>query len=268
MMKVFEITNILIIKYLFCRIIPFFLFSGCFFSCVPEDKYDTSPQTNFDALWKILDERYCFFETKGVDWQAVYRKYQQHIRTNMSDEALFDVLATMLAELKDGHVNLSTPFNIARYHEWYSGFPDNFDAKIQRAYLGNDYNMASGMRYRILDDNVGYLYCGDFSNVIGAGNVDWMIYTFSICRGMIIDVRNNGGGLLSNVETLASRYTNKRILTGYTRYKTGKGHDDFSAPQARYLEPASRIRFQKPVVVLTNRHCFSATNEFVNVMHL
>jgi len=41
-------------------------------SCIDEDEYSDSPQGNFEALWKILDQRYCFFDYKGqeygLDW--------------------------------------------------------------------------------------------------------------------------------------------------------------------------------------------------------
>ena len=46
------------------------------------------------------------------------------------------------------------------------------------------------------------------------------------------------------------------------------GHNDFSEPYPVYLEPSSNIRWQKPVVVLANRHSYSATNDFVNQMRI
>ena len=36
--------------------------------------------------------------------------------------------------------------------------------------------------------------------------------------------------------------------------------------EEQYLEPSSNMRWQKPAVVLTNRHVFSAANEFVKYM--
>ena len=30
--------------------------------CVEEDSFSNSPQGNYDALWSLIDERYCFFE--------------------------------------------------------------------------------------------------------------------------------------------------------------------------------------------------------------
>ena len=87
-----------------------------------------------------------------------------------------------------------------------------------------------------------------------------------LCRGLIIDVRNNGGGDLTNVEKIASRFTNEKVLVGYIQHKTGPGHSDFSSMEPRYLEPAASLRWQKPVVVITNRYVFSAANEFAMYM--
>ena len=85
--------------------------------------------------------------------------------------------------------------------------------------------------------------------------------------GLIIDVRDNGGGLLTNVEKLVSRFIDQKILAGYIRHKTGKGHNDFSDPYAYYFEPTkNHLHYLKPVVVLANRGSFSATNNFVSIM--
>ena len=93
-----------------------------------------------------------------------------------------------------------------------------------------------------------------------------MFRYLDICNGLIIDVRNNGGGELTNASRLAGRFTNEKTLVGYLCHKTGKGHSDFSEPVPMYIDPSDGIRWQKPVVVLTNRHSYSATNDFVNSM--
>ena len=184
----------------------------------------------------------------------------------MTSAGLFEVLGNMLAELKDGHVNLYSTSNMARYWDWYLDYPRNFSESLVEQYLGRDYRIAGGAKYRILEDNIGYIYYGDFSNGIGNGNMNEILSYLSICSGLIIDVRNNGGGALTYATLMAEHFTNERVLTGYIQHKTGPGHNDFSAPEPIYIEPSSGIRWQKPVMVLTNRHSYSATNDFVNTM--
>ena len=114
--------------------------------------------------------------------------------------------------------------------------------------------------------NIAYVVYESFSDGIGEGNLSDMIAWLRLCNGMIFDIRGNGGGELSNAEKLSRRFTNQKVLVGYICHKTGKGHDDFSEPQAEYIEPSKDIRWQKPVVLLTNRSCYSAANTFVRNM--
>ena len=239
-------------------------------SCTKLETYDDTPTGNFEALWSIIDENYCFFDYKaeeyGLDWDAVYRQYKHKIDDNMSNAGLFEVLGDMLDELRDGHVNLYAAHDVARYWDFHEGYAPNFSEEIQAYYLGTDYKIASGLRYTILPDNIGYIYVPSFSSSIGEGNLDECLNALALCRGLIIDVRNNGGGNLNYAEALASRFTNERRLTGYICHKTGIGHNDFSEPTPLYLDSSDRIRWQKHVCVLTNRSSYSATNDFVKIM--
>lgn len=239
-------------------------------SCVDEKDYPNTSQGNFEALWKVIDEHYCFFDYKqqvyGLNWQYVYNKYNVRARGDISSYQLFEILTDMLSELRDGHVNLYTSFDNGRYWKWHEDFPTNFSDTLQRRYLGTDYRIASNMQYRILDDNIGYLYVGSFAYGIGEGSLDEIIKHFAFCNGLIIDIRSNGGGSLTSAETLAARFCQEKTLIGYIQHKTGKGHNEFSEMEPQYIEPSSRMRWHKPVAVLTNRGVFSAANDFVKTM--
>ncbi len=228
--------------------------------------FDNTPRGNFEALWTIMDQHYCFFSHKDIDWDSVYHAYSPRVTNTMSSESLFKLLGKMLEELKDGHVNLIASHDMSRYWKWQEDFPANFDLTIQEEYLGTDYLIASGMKYKILEDNIGYVYYDSFSNDVGNSSLSQILSRMAICKGMIIDVRDNGGGSLTNVERIASRFFNEKTLIGYISHKIGPGHDDFSPLYPKYIDSYKGIRYQKPVVVLTNRGCYSATNEFVSIM--
>lgn len=239
-------------------------------SCIREDVSGNTPEANFESLWKIIDEQYCFLDYKkqeyGLDWNQVHETYAKRITPSMGWEALFEVLSEMVAELRDGHVNLTSSLASSQYRQWFDSYPRNFSDSIQSIYLKKDYNQSSGLTYQILENNIGYIYCSSFSNGIGDGNLDQTLNRLAICDGLIIDVRNNGGGNLTTAQKLAARFTNQKTLVGYMTHKTGKGHSDFSNPYPVYIEPSNGIRWQKRAVVLTNRRSFSATNDFVNSM--
>lgn len=255
-------------KYLY-SFVGFFL-GITLLSCIREDVSGNSPQANFESLWKIIDEQYCFLEYKkqeyGLDWDEVHERYAKRITASMGSEALFEVLSEMVNELRDGHVNLHSSMASSQYREWFDAYPRNFSDSIQSIYLRKDYINSSGLTYQILENNIGYIYCESFSDGIGDGNLNQTLNRLAICDGLILDVRNNGGGNLTTAQKLASRFTNEKVLVGYMCHKKGPGHTDFSEPKPVFLEPSDGIRWQKKVVVLTNRRSYSATNDFVNSM--
>jgi len=236
-------------------------------SCVREENFDDTPEGNFEALWQIIDEHYCFLDYKaeaiGLDWNEVHSRYRQRINPKMSKVQLQEVLTDMLAELRDGHVNLYTSADVSRYWAWHEDYPRQWSQELRDRYLGTDYKIAAGIKYRILEDNIGLLVYESFASAVGEGNLDDVLFYLRSCDGLIIDVRGNTGGQLSMAELLSQRLTNERILVGYSQYKTGRGHNDFSAPQPEYIEPSKGVRWQKRVVVLQNRECYSACNTFI-----
>ena len=121
-------------------------------SCIREDEVANSPQGNFEALWKIIDEQYCFLEYKQIDWDAIHDEYSRLITGSMSSEGLFEVLGNMLNELQDGHVNLASAHNVSYYDAWYQDYPRNFREDIvEDFYLGKastDYRTAAGSSTR------------------------------------------------------------------------------------------------------------------------
>lgn len=191
------------------------------------------------------------------------------ISDSMTSEELFDVCAQMLDELRDGHTNLSSSFNTSYYRKWWSDYPQNFnDRLIEEHYFNFNYRQTSSIIYGILPQNIGYMRIPSLAYAIGESNLDQILYYLKTCDGLIIDLRDNGGGAMTSVETIVARFITQRTLAGYISHKTGPGHDDFSEPYAYYYDPAQqgRIMWGKPVAVLTNRSTFSAANNLVSIM--
>ncbi len=254
-------------KLIFCISL---LLTLCVSSCATLDDYDNSVESNFDVLWKTFDEHYCYFEQKGIDWQGVKDIYKPRALACRTTDDLFNTCAQMLDTLRDGHVNLSSSFNTSYYRRWWSDYPQDFNLRtLQEYYLEFDYRSTGGISYRTLaGGKIGYMYIPSFSSPIGTGNLNAIFAYFNDCDALVIDIRNNGGGMLSNVETLVSRFIDSEFTTAYIRHKTGPGHNDFSEPYPMTYHPAGTGKhWDKPVAVLTNRSCFSAANDFVSAMN-
>lgn len=238
-------------------------------SCHSIEEWDNDLYGNFDALWTQLDEHYCFFDEKNIDWAEVGARYRAGINPEWNQVDLFNHCAAMLAELRDGHTNLISWFNVSYYRNWWSDYPQNFDERlIEQYYLEFDWTTGGAIKYKILEDrNVGYMRYSTFASTPGESFLDYMLYSMRKTDGLIIDIRDNGGGDMTNVERLVSHFIDRRICGGYIRHKTGPGHSDFSEPYEYWFDPATEhVRWLKPVIILTNRSTFSAANNFVAVM--
>lgn len=246
-------------------ILIIFILSGCTKIFIKDTPKNT-PINNFNLLWEIIDEKYCFFEYKDIDWKRIYDKYSVMVNNNMSDEELFSVMSNMINELKDGHVNLSSSFNSSKYWDWYLKFKENFNHEIlERKYLNEEYSESNGLIFKTFG-NIGYIRYESFSSNISSKTIDYIIDRFYNTKGIIIDIRSNGGGSVGNVSRLMSRFINKKKTIGYFKYKTGPGHNDFSKLYIQNISPNGDKQYLKKVVVLTNRRVYSAANYFASAM--
>lgn len=250
-------------------------------SCYINDDSDivNDAEGNFEMLWKICDEYYCYFDYKNIDWDSIHTAYKTRVHNGMSSDELFKVCADMLAELKDGHVNLSYGYDNSKYWKWHEDYPENYSARIvHEYYLNNDYHIKGGFEYKVLPQNIGYMYYDSFSSEFSEGLLDHILTQFKDCKGVIIDIRSNGGGSISNVNKIACRFSKEdKVLCGYTLHKTGPGHSEFADTIPNYIEHESSsisdinnenniVKFLKDVVVLSNRGVYSAANDFIRTM--
>ena len=238
-----------------------------------EPQPSTTPTAIFEEAWTFADREYSFFEFKNIDWDSIYAVYQPLVNDEMTSEELFKVIADMMYELKDGHVNLRSSFDVSRNWTWFLDYPANFNYDLlERNYFKEKQQFVGSFIVYDFGD-VGYIRYSSFSNTISESSLNYILKKFEFHRGIIIDVRDNGGGSIMNIERLAERFTDEEILVGRTQYKNGIGENDFSALEDVVLSPYETdnedeepLRFTGKVAVLTSRSCYSATNLFAAYM--
>ena len=179
-------------------------------------------QGNFDALWDIVDSRYCFFEEKEIDWKETGRKYREQIKDETNEIDLFFICSAMLDELRDGHVNLVSKFNTSYYRKWWTDYPQDFDLRtLQEHYLKFEWLSTSGITYKQLPGEIAYMRYPSFSYPIGETSLDYVLAILHKSRGLIIDIRDNGGGALTNIKTLVSRFIDKKYSEDISSTRLG-----------------------------------------------
>lgn len=242
---------------------------ACFASCervLMPGEGDASPTAVFDYLWQQTDRQYSMFDVKGVDWQAVYDTLRPKVSDTMNDDRLFAVCAAMLSTLHDGHVNLYSNYDLSHsdsiYHRFYAESQIDINAVVLN-YLGAGYHTTGGVAHQGLDGGkVAYLRYSSFSNSITADQLKHIIASYPDAMGMIVDIRGNGGGAISNIHNFLRVFPSKGQLLYRSQIKSGPGHDDFSPLAESYAPVVEDGYFDGPVVVLVDRGCFSAASMF------
>ncbi len=238
------------------------IFSSCEEVFIDADPKN-DPMVNFDFLWSELDQKYSFFDFKKIDWDSVYNVYRPQVNSSTPREELFNVMANMINTLRDGHVNLRSEFNISKYENWFLDYPANFEREmILYYYLGNDYKITGPLLHKEIE-GVGYVRYGSFQSIIDEDDLDYVFTTYKNSKGIIIDIRGNEGGDPANGFKILERIVKDRKIIYRHSFKNGPGHNDFESFKDVYLEPdMEKIRYDKKVVVLTNRLVYSAANYF------
>ena len=233
------------------------------FSCesllFKEDMASDKPRDNFEYLWKECRDKYAFMAYKKVDWQAVYNKYSPKITDDISEDSLFNTMALMLNELRDGHVNLISPFNISIYPVHQLG-PVNIDKRlIEEHYLSKPYFITGPFVHSLIDNGrIGYIQFSAFTGTVNQNQLDYMLEKYRNAEGLILDLRGNGGGAAIDIYKIMGRFVNSRTKIFTTKDKSGPGPNDFSAGLDAFLEPYDGIRFPRKVAVLCDRGTYSA----------
>jgi hypothetical protein len=254
-----------VFKYLFLMCCGGAILTSCEEMLLRSDT-EAEPLVVFDHLWQDVNDRYSYLEVKAVDWDSIGEVYRQKVYTGMPDKELFSLLAEMLFELRDGHVNLSSEFDRSRNWLWFQDFPDNYNQNIiDKHYLGKDFFITGPLHNQVID-SVLYVNYRSFGSTIEDKHINAFMERARGMQGIIIDVRHNGGGNLNNGNRLAACFVDSSTVYAYQRYKTGPEPEDFTSWGEMTISPREGERFSGPVVLLTNRRSYSASTFFAQMM--
>ena len=241
---------------------------------------DASPEAVFGIFWQTFQEHYPFFAMKDIDWAAVGEQYRPRVTAETTDDELAEILALMLEPLEDAHVGFDTDDGI-RYRGRRPGPNRLTQADRQRTVeiLESEYlteplrRYCTGpVAYSRLEPGIGYLRVSGFSNYATEGGwragliclnsaLDEIFGGADSLRGLVIDVRLNGGGSDHYGIQIAHRLTGREYLA-YTKETLNPVDGTWLPGQPSRVRPAGRPGFRGPVVLLTGRNSVSGAETF------
>ena len=253
--------------YIFLFCLTAFVFASCERAFMEEDE-PNDPISVFEYLWDKVDQQYAFFDVKGINWDSVHEVYRPKVYDDMSKDSLFRVCAAMLNTLQDGHTNLISNFDVSRndsvYYRMYAHRNINTDVVLFN-YLTLQYHSTGAFTHNaIRDGKVAYVRYSSFTEAITDDALKYIVNRYKDCDGMILDLRQNGGGSINNIRLLLSIFDNHKQPLYKSQIKSGPKHDNFSDLETVYATDTCILEspYNKPVAVLIDRGSYSATSFF------
>jgi len=247
------------------RIILITISINSLFSCendIIEPGSDADNIADFEEAWQYIYNVYPYFDLKKIDWDQIYLEYRPKAALARGDE-IYTLLIDLLSELKDQHSYIKflggqevTVFFSPRFLR----DKDLFDPIVVKSYFDKEFNTAGDgyIEYQILPGNIGYLSISSFrpENLVNDFNsvLDYFINT----KGLIIDIRQNMGGLAVNSNRILSYFISSEFQVPVAYRNKEIVPQDLIQPNG--------YEYSKPIVVLINGVSYSEAERFTEMM--
>ncbi len=228
------------------------------------DGADADPTRNFEALWTQFDEHYAFFDLRGVDWRASYRRLRPRLEADPG--ALLEIAADLIAPLGDAHVSIATPqgtidvtspvrerkaaltraFAAPPWSEDRQAYTDVLQARFGEMFLAGRYRATTNrmMIYGEIAPGIGYLTLfGEF----GHADTPRSRAALDLPRGRLEAasfLSEEIAGLRRGLDEVAAALTGMRALIVDVRLNYG-GYDRLALDFAGRFTTQPRLAFRK-----------------------
>ncbi len=260
-------------KIIYILIVGIAVFSSCE-KIVMRPNPETTNIAIFNEYAKLVKEKFAMLKYKGVDIDYLRDSIGATITEDLSEDELFEKLAIITIKLRDGHSDLTNDTTV--YYDFYSDAPIAYNEKLLQKYyidVSPDLNKfpadakeGHAVYYGnlALSDEIGYLRIPGWGFYASLSEIDDIFVAMKNYKAIVVDIRNNPGGDPIIATQFATFFTDTKMYLGSERFKTGPAEGD-TAISKLYLNPSESENSiaGKPVIVLTDIWCFSATTTFM-----
>ncbi len=218
----------------------------------------------FDQMWEAFDRDYAMFVLRPeMDWAKLRQQYRPKALASKSTGEFAEVCADMLKNLRDLHVWLK----IGDKHVPVFNRPRSANAN-PRAYqtILGQLNQEGQVAWAVTTNQIGFIviYGWDDSDI--PARCGEALEHMRATRGLIVDVRLNGGGSDTMAEKFAARFQEKEFVYAYDQRRNGPSHTDLTPKRERKIAPSGPWRYDRPVMLLIGQKCMSSDESFIGMM--
>jgi len=199
-----------------------------------------------------------------VDWAKLREEFRPKALASQSTHEFAEVCAEMLKPLRDLHVWMTVAgVNVPVFNRPRSA---NSNPSAHRTILG-ELHEAGRVQWAVTSDKIGFIaiYGWNTGPEIPA-QVDEALEQMRDTRGLIIDVRLNGGGDEPTAGKVAGRFLPNEFVYSYSQFRNGPSHTNLTEKYVRKIGPRGSWRYSRPVVLLIGQKCMSSNESFIAMM--
>jgi hypothetical protein len=219
----------------------------------------------FDKLWEAFDRDYAMFVLRPeVSWANLRDQYRPKALAAKSAYEFAGVCAEMLKPLRDLHIWLKVAgADVPVFNRPRSA---NANPGAARAILGELHEAGRSVQWAVTADKVGYLCIYGWNGREVPQQCQEALEEMRGTRGLIVDVRLNGGGSENLAREVAGRFLAKPFVYAYSQFRNGPSHTNLTGKFSRTVNPRGPWRYNRPVVLLIGQKCMSSNESFVGMM--
>ncbi len=220
---------------------------------------------SLERLGEILATRYSYFDHRGLDWQAIYKKHRKAILSCRTTRGWANAVGEMLKPAGDIHLYL-------RIGENTVGTASRaVDPLYRRKLLGNYFTEVSepttGVLTAATKDGIGYVMISSWTDRIDFDRLEELMTQMSAVKAMVVDVRPNSGGSENLARRVAQWFVKGTKTYAKNVYRVRAGKKGFGPVLERKIQGnKDDRRFKGPVAVLMSRYCMSSCEAFLLMM--
>ena len=211
----------------------------------------------FNSVWNAFDREYAMFAVKpNVDWNQLRDRYRPLAQQSKNSRELAGVIAKLLAHLEDLHVFVQLD------GEFLDGYtrnrPLNASLPALRHLLGDMHEAGRELDWAITNDQIGYISVDGLTDQRLPNLFAETLQKMNGTRGLVLDLRFNGGGGEPLGKSIAGCFLDKRRVYAMHQYRAGPKHHELTKKVQRTVDPNPRWHYVGPVAVLQGQKTMSS----------
>lgn len=246
----------------------------------------------FDSMFLEMKYHYPIFKERNIDWDKKGKEFRPLVNSKTSKDSLFKVLVDMYGPINDFHIVFGTHDRKYRLRTWGWGKPKFHERfrndSLRNAFWQNSFKTLYSNGFaqiktygEVIDDRALFYYSisekfaylnitrcqlheldsfPKSDKLVLEKFIDSFMVVIQNKKGLIIDLRSSQGGEDEFVHIIASRLTDRKYEANFSRIFRKNIFD--SIQTTHFVEPKGKIRFTKPIILLTNDGARSAADVF------